>query len=97
VTKKYKMPISLRRELTLILRLLKDEAILLCPPFAHIVPREWNFETACDSCKEGGGGWSTDLAFWCNIAYKKEVVKRAYLPNNKHGLLVSINSLEFFT
>ena len=94
--KRYKMPISLRRELALILRLLKDKTILLCTPFAHIVPREENFETACDSCKEGGGGWSTDLTFWWHIAYKREVVRRAYLPNNKHGLLVSINSLEFF-
>ena len=90
------MPISLHYELALILRLLKDEAILLCTPFAHIVLRGWNFETACDSCKEGGGGWSTDLTFWWHIAYKREVVRRAYLPNNKHSLLVSINSLEFF-
>jgi len=96
VTRKYKMPISLRRELALILRLLKDEAILLCTPFAHIVPRDWNFETSCDSRKEGGDGWSTNLTFWWHIAYKKEVARRAYLPNNKHSLLISINSLEFF-
>ena len=94
--KKYMMPISLRHKLALILRLLKDEAILLCTPFAHIVLREWNFETACNSCQEGWSGWSTELTFRWHIAYKKEVVRHANLPNNKHGRLISINSLEFF-
>jgi len=54
--KKYKMPISLEQEIKLILHLLKDNTISLCTPFAHIVPRGWNFETACDSCKDEGGG-----------------------------------------
>jgi len=94
--KQYMMPISLYREFALILRLLKDEAVLLPAPFTHIVPHEWNFETACDSCKEGGGRWNHGLTFWRHIAYKKEVVWHAYLPNNNHGWLISINSLECF-
>jgi len=57
--KRYMMPILISHELALILRLLKDEAILLCTPFVQIFPREWNFKTACDSCKEGSGDWST--------------------------------------
>ena len=94
--KKYKMPITLEREIKLILRLLKDDKISLSTAFAHIVPRKENFETACDSCKKAGGGWSTDLTFWWHIEYKAEVLRRARLKNNKHGDLISINSLEFF-
>ena len=94
--KRYKMTIPLEWEIKMILHLLKEEAINLYTPFAHIVPREWIFEIACNSCKEGGGGWSTDPTFWWHLEYKIGVVKRARLKNNKHGDLIRINSLEFF-
>jgi len=47
-------------------------------------------------CKEGGGGWSTNITFWWHLEYKAEVVRPTRLKNNKHGNLISINSLEFF-
>ena len=72
--KKYKMPITLEQEIKLILCLLKDDKIGLSTPFTHIVPIEENFETAWDSCKKGGGGWSRDLTFWWHIEYKAEVL-----------------------
>ena len=90
------MSISLRRKLALILHLLKDKAILLCTPFAHIIPSEWNFKTACDSCKEGNCGWGAKLPFRWHLEYRREVVQCTYIPNNKYGRLVSIILFEFF-
>ena len=68
---------------------------MLGTPFAHIIPQQYNFAAACDACKEGGGGWSSDLAFYWFLEFPEKVVKRARLPNNKRGKLISINSLEF--
>jgi hypothetical protein len=47
-----------------------------------------------DSCKQSGGGWSTDLAFWWYLEYPAEVVERATLANNKGGKYISINVLK---
>ena len=57
--------------------------------------RDPNYLSAADSCKTAGGGWSKCLRFWWHLAYEEEVVRRARLPNNKHGKLISINVLEF--
>ena len=89
------MPVSLKQELQMIKQVLKDDSIKLSTPLAHIVPRHHNFVTACDACKFGGGGWSTDLAYIWDLQFPQDIVDRAHLKNNKRGKLVSINSLEF--
>ena len=47
-----------------------------------------------DSCKRSGRGWSDDLSFWWYLVHPEEKIGRAYLPNNKRGILISINVLE---
>jgi len=47
-----------------------------------------------DSCKQSGGGWSTDMKFWRYLEYPTEIVARATLANNKGGKYISINVLE---
>jgi len=48
-----------------------------------------------DSCKQSGGGWSTDMKFWWYLEYAIEIVARARtLVNNKGGKYISINVLE---
>ena len=92
---RYTMPVSLKQELQMIKQVLRDGSIKLSTPLAHIVPRHHNFVTACDACKFGGGGWSTDLAYIWDLQFPQDIVDRAHLKNNKRGKLVSINSLEF--
>ena len=91
---KYRIPVSLREEIDYITELLSDDTISLSVPIAHLVPRSPQFTAAADSCKKGGGGWSLDLKFWWHLPYPETVITRAYLKNNKSGLLVSINVLE---
>lgn len=95
-TRRHKMVPTLVNELRAILRMLKDGTIKLRTPIALIIPRDHHFEVANDSSKLGGGGWSTHLSFVWDITYKAEVVRRAKLPNNKHGDYICINVLEFF-
>ena len=91
---KYRIPASLREELDFITALLSDKDVQLATHIGHIVPRDHDWAQAADSCKTGGGGWSTGLKFWWHLHYPEEVVRRAYLPNNKSGKLISINVLE---
>jgi len=92
--RKYRMPKSLKEEIAFMRRLLMDETIELSTPIGHIVPRDPRWEQAADSCKRSGGGWSVDLKIWWHLVYPEEVIRRAYLENNKSGLLISINVLE---
>jgi hypothetical protein len=90
----YRLPQSLKEEITFIRSIIQHEEIQLSTPIAHIVPRDYSWEAAADSCKSAGGGWSTDLTFWWHVVYPAEVLRRARLKNNKQGKLVSINVLE---
>jgi hypothetical protein len=90
----YRMPPSLIDEIEFITKIIEDESIELSTPIAHIVPRDVEYDAAADSCKESGGGWSTDLSFWWYLAYPAEIVRRARLENNKAKQLISINALE---
>jgi len=47
-----------------------------------------------DSCKQSGGGWSTDMKFWWYLEYPAEIVARATFANNKGGKNISINVLK---
>ena len=91
---KYRLPDSLKRELDILRRLLRDDTILLEMPFAHIVPRDCDFEAGADACKRAGGGWSVDLSFWWHLTFPADIIDRAYLPNGEHKNYISINVLE---
>ncbi len=91
---KYRIPPLLRAELEYIKRILVDITISLHTPIAAIVPRDFKHTMWADSCKQSGGGWSTDLKFWWYLEYPAEVVERATLANNKGGKYISINVLK---
>ena len=95
VKNEYIMPESLKEEIKMMRRILRDESIDLATPLAHIVPQKENFEEAADACKRAGGGWSIDLRFWWHLAFCPDVVRQARLPNNKKEKLITINCLEF--
>ena len=90
----YRIPPSLRAELEYIRRILADTGIPLHTPIAVIVPRDYEYAMWADSCKQSGGGWSTDMKFWWFLEYPTEIVGRATLANNKGGKYISINALE---
>ena len=71
-----------------------DNGVCLSTPLGHIVQRDFRWEQAADLCKRSGGGWSVDLSFWWHLVYPKQIIERACLPNNKSGILISINVLE---
>lgn len=90
----YRMPPSLKEEIRIITALLMDHSIKLEMAIAHIIPRDGSFYAAADACKRAGGGWSTDLRFWWHYEWPEDIQRRARLPNNKNGQLISINVLE---
>ena len=90
----YIMPASLKQEITFVKRILADTNICLSTPIAHIVKRDWEFEAGADACKRAGSGWSVDLRLWWHVAFPDEVIRRAYLPNGRSKLFISINVLE---
>ena len=57
------------------------------------------FTTFGDSCLKGARGYSILLGFWWHIPFPKAVKQRTLLHkrDNKDGLLISINVLEFVT
>jgi hypothetical protein len=68
-------------------------------PIAHLIPRTPFATTIGDSLLEGAGGFSTTLGFWWHICFPDEDVQRTlqFKTNNKYGMLVLINVLEFVT
>ena len=88
---------SLREELAFILKLL-ESSVQLSTHIGHIVPRDWSFVAAGDSCPEGGGGWSTDLSFWWHLGYahvfSQLIVERASKAYHGKKNYISINVLE---
>ena len=91
---KNRIPPSLREELKYIRGILADIDISLHTPITIIVPRDYEYAMWADSCKQSGGGWSTDMKFWWYLEYPTEIVARATLANNKGGKYISINVLE---
>ena len=91
---RYRLPDTLKHELDILRRLIGDKSIRLETPFAHIVPRDWDFEAGADACKRAGGGWSIDLSFWWHLTFPEDIIARAHLPNGKDKRYVSINVLE---
>jgi len=66
---------------------------------AHIIPRTPTFTSFGDSCLEGAGGYCISLDFWWHIPFPEAVIQRnlKHKEDNKDGLLISINVLEFVT
>ena len=84
----------MKEEIKFLRAMFWDTNIDFTTPISHIIPRYYTWAQAADTCKRAGGGWSTDLLFWWHIIFPLEIFRRACLPNNKSGLLVSINVLE---
>jgi len=57
------------------------------------------FTSVGDSCLEGAGGYCISLGFWWHIPFPEAVIQRTlkHKKDNKDGLLISINILEFVT
>ncbi len=80
-------------------KLKPDSGIELVMPIAHLIPQTPFAMTIGDSLLEGAGGFSIILGFWWHICFPDEVVQRTlqFRSNNKDGMLMSINVLEFAT
>ncbi len=80
-------------------KLLLESNISWETPIAHIIPWMPMFTSFGDSCLEGAGGYSILLGFWWHIPYPEAVKQHTLLhkQDNKDGLLILINVLEFVT
>ena len=80
-------------------KLRPNSGIVWKTPIAHVIPQTPTASPFGDSCLEGAGGFSIELEFWWHIDFPEEVKKRTLLFNsdNKDGMLISINVLEFVT
>jgi len=80
-------------------KLLPESGIAWETPIAHIIPRTPTFTSFGDSCLEGAGGYCISLGFWWHIPFPEAVIQRTLKrkKDNKDGLLISINVLEFVT
>ncbi len=80
-------------------KLLPESSIAWETPIAHIIPRMPTFTSFGDNCLEGAGGYCISLGFWWHIPFPEAVIQRTLKHNkdNKDGLLISINILEFVT
>jgi hypothetical protein len=80
-------------------KLLPESNIAWETPIAHIIPRTPTFISFGDSCLEGAGGYCISLGFWWHIPFPEAVIQRTlkHKKDNKDGLLISINVLEFVT
>jgi hypothetical protein len=76
-----------------------DSGIKWETPIAHLIPRTPFATSIGDSSLEGAGGFSIALGFWWHICFPDKIIQRTLLfkSDNKDGLLISINVLEFVT
>ena len=68
-------------------------------PIAHIIPWMPTFTSFGNNCLEGAGGYSLSLGFWWHIPFPHAAKQHTLLhkQDNKDGLLILINVLEFVT
>ncbi len=80
-------------------KLLPESNIAWETPIAHIIPWTPTFTSFGDSCLEGAGGYCISLGFWWHIPFPEAVIQRTlkHKKDNKDGLLILINVLEFVT
>lgn len=88
---------TLRHELRLIERALRDPTIKKRRPISHAIPRDPSGTGWSDSSLLAAGGYSVDMQFWWYIEWPEEVQRHTlrYIKNNKDGNLISINVLEY--
>ncbi len=97
---KYNINKTMRQEIEFFCKkLLLESNIAWETPIVHIIPRMPTFTSFGDSCLKGAGGYSILLGFWWHIPFPEVVKQRTLLHkrDNKDGLLISINVLEFVT
>ena len=98
--RKYEINKSMRTEIEFFRQsLASNSSISWETPIAHIIKRTPTSISFGDSCLEGCGGYDVVLRFWWHLEFPEEVMLRTlrHRPNNKDGLLISINVLEFLT
>ena len=90
---------TLRRELHLIRRVLKDDSISKNTPISHLIPRVPIAVAYGDSSLHAAGGFCPILGFWWYIEWPTTVRRRTlrFIKNNKRGDLIDINILEYAT
>jgi hypothetical protein len=68
-------------------------------PIAHLIPRTPFATMIGDSSLEGAGGFWIELGCWWHIRFPDEIIQCTLLfkSDNKDGILVLINVLEFVT
>ncbi len=68
-------------------------------PIAHIIPQMPMATAFEDSCLEAAGGYRISLGYWWHLPFPEEVIQWTLMhkKDNKDGLLILINVLEFVT
>jgi hypothetical protein len=75
---------SVSQEIAFIARVFSNpDAYKWESPIAHLITREFDFETYQDACLYGGGGFSVPLRFWWSLAWPEKIVKRTSLKSRK--------------
>jgi len=96
----YNINKTMRQEIEFIReKLLPELNITRETPITHIIPRTPTFTCFGDSCLEGARGYCILLGFWWHIPFPEAVIQPTlkHKKENKHGLLILINVLEFVT
>ena len=90
---------TLRSELRLLRRVLKDESLSKNTPISHLIRREPIAVAFGDSSLDAAGGFCPDLGFWWYIEWPASIKTRTlrHVKNNKRGDLIDINILEYAT
>ena len=80
-------------------KLLPKSKIVWETTIVHIIPWMPTFTSFGDCCLKGTRGYSISLGFWWHIPFPDAVKQRtlSHKQDNKDGLLISINFLEFVT
>jgi hypothetical protein len=97
---KYNINKMMRQEIEFFRKkLLLESCITWETPIAHIITWMPTFTSFGDRCPKGAGGYSIMLGFWWHIPFPEAVKQRTLLHkrDNKDGLLIWINVLEFVT
>jgi len=101
--RKFKISLSLRRELEFLIYLFKNRKKLgFASPIAHLIDKDPDFHVIGDACLEGAGGFSPDLHFWWYIRWPHWVRQKTlkfFVKTFKtlDGSFLSINLLEYTT
>lgn len=90
---------TLKEEMDIIRQALEADHICKASPISHLIPNDWDSESAGDSSLDAAGGWSIDMKFWWYLEWDEDIRRRTlrYIKDGKSGKLVCINCLEYAT